>query len=75
MAKRNISVNGQNFPCPVGATVDQAEARIRSRYGLLYGGLEDQNGALMDGTVLIGATTGPLSFVGGQPIQQGKGVG
>ena len=72
MAKRNIVVNGNNFPCPVGATVDQAESRIRSRFGLQFGGLEDDNGALIDGTALIGATVGALSFVGGQPIQHGK---
>ena len=72
MATRNIEVNGSNFRCPVGATVDQAEIRIRSRYLLAGGGLEDEKGALVDGAALIGATTGYLTFVGGQPIQQGK---
>ena len=72
MAQRNILVNGQGFPCPDGATVDQAEARIRSRFLLAGGGLEDQNGAVMDGNALIGTTTGALSFVGGQPGQQGN---
>ena len=72
MAKRNISVNGSIFPCPVGATVDQTNSEIRSRYLLAGGGLEDDNGALIDGTALIGATVGGLAFVGGQSIQQGK---
>ena len=36
------------------------------------GGLEDDNGSLIDGAALIGATVGGLAFVGGQSIQQGK---
>ena len=69
---RNIVVNGSFFPCPVGATVDQAKIEIRSAYLLAGGFLQDHNGALVDGAALIGATTGDLTFVGGQPIQQGK---
>jgi len=42
--KKIISVNGQNFPCPVGATVEQAKMKIRSRYLLIGGGLEDDDG-------------------------------
>ena len=73
MAQRNISVNGQgDFPCPDRATVDQARAEIRSAFLLVGGFLRDQNGALMDGNDLIGSTIGPLSFVGGQPVLQGK---
>ena len=72
MAKINIAVNGSIFPCPVGATVDQAKSNIRSKYLLAGGGLEDDNGALIDGTALIGATVGGLAFIGGQSIQQGK---
>ncbi len=71
MARRNISVNGIIFPCPDGATVDQAKNEIRSRFLLAGGGLEDDNGALIDGTVLIRDTVGGLAFVGGQSIQQG----
>ena len=68
--KKNILVNGTiSFPCPIEATIDQAKIEIRSRYGLQFGGLEDSNGALMDGSVLIGATVGAISFVAGQPIQ------
>jgi len=71
MVQRSILVNGQNFPCPVGWTVDQAKNEIRSAYLLAGGFLQDQNGALL-GTDLIGTTVGVVSFVGGQPVQQGN---
>ena len=64
-----ISVNGANFPCPSSATIGQAESRIRSRFGLQFGSLEDQNGALMDENASIETAIGTISFVGGQPLQ------
>ena len=70
MAQKNILVNGQNFPCRDDWSVDKAESKIRSGFLLAGGFLQDQNGAL-DGTVLIRDTVGNLSFVAGQPAQQG----
>ncbi len=71
MEQRNIQVDGNIFPCPGTATVDLAENKIRSVYLLAGGGLQDQNGALVDGAALISTAVGNLSFVGGQPMQQG----
>ena len=68
---RDIHVGEYIFPCPVSASVDQAENRIRSQYGLKFGGLEDQNGALIDTNAPIGTAIGTISFVGGRPIIQG----
>ena len=68
---RDIHVGKYIFPCPVSATVKQAENRIRSRYGLQFGGLEDQNGALINTNARIGLAVGTISFVGGRPIIQG----
>jgi hypothetical protein len=65
---KNIDVNGANFPCPVVASIDEAEKRIRSRYNLTGGGLEDANGALFNGTALISVTVGALFFIDGQQI-------
>eukprot|EP01031_Cornospumella_fuschlensis_P030373 gene30373-36700_t len=68
MGTKNISVNGTVFSCPVGWTVDQAEARIRSRFGLQFGGLEADSIPQL-GDNLISNITGTLAFAGGQPVQ------
>jgi hypothetical protein len=54
---------------PLGPTwtVDEAEAGIRAMYGLEFGGIKDQNGA-MKGTDVIGNAVGDLTFVGGREI-------
>ncbi len=69
---KHIVVNGDgnNFPCPIAATIDQAESTIRLRYGLQFGSLQDDNGALVDRAALISTTVGVLSFVGGRYIPQ-----
>jgi hypothetical protein len=72
MTSKEIEVNGKLFRCPVTATVDNAVANIRSRFGLVHGGLEDENGALMHGDQTIGSTCGSLSFVDGRPAHQGS---
>ena len=73
MATKDITVNGEVFPCPNDWTVDQAETRIRSFYVLAGGGLRE-GGVPLLGTQRIGDTVGALSFVGGQQTQQGKTV-
>ena len=71
--QRIVLVNGKNFSCSVGSTVEQIETRIRSRFGLQFGGLVDDNGALMDDKALIGTAVGTISFVDGEPaVQQGR---
>ena len=43
----NIYISGRNdFPCPVGWSAEQAEMKIRSMYGLMYGGIV-RNGLAM----------------------------
>ncbi len=69
MTTKDIAVNGQVFPCPLSWTVEQAEERIRSRYFLQGGGIEE-DGVPVLGTALIRDLAGALAFVGGQPIQQ-----
>eukprot|EP01040_Poterioochromonas_malhamensis_P014943 gene14943-16633_t len=64
----NIVIAGHNdFPCPVGWTVAQAEERIRSRYGLINGGI-DRNGEAMAATDTITAD-GNYQFVNFQSQQ------
>jgi hypothetical protein len=72
MSAKNIAVGEATFPCTLGATVDQAEDRIRTGYSLAYGYLEDASGAFIDGTAPIRYTTGEARFVGGQPAQRGN---
>ena len=71
MAAKDITVNGEVFPCPTDWTVDEAEPRIRSFYVLAGGGLR-ADGLPLLGTKRIGDTVGALSFVGGQQTQLGK---
>ena len=73
MATKDITVNGEVFPCPNDWTVDQAKAEIRSAYLLAGGGLR-ADGVPLLGTQRIGDTAGALSFAGGQSTQQGKTV-
>ena len=75
MVQKNISVKGQDFPFPDEATVDEAKAAIRSAFLLAGGFLSDQNGALLDGNVLLGSTIGKIVFVEGQSVHQGYFVG
>ena len=46
--------------------MEKAERRIRSRFGLQHGGLEE-DGIAAEETDLISALTGTLTFAGGQP--------
>ena len=69
MTTKDITVNGGVFRCPVDWRVEDAEGRIRSHYGLQFGGIEHNNVPLRR-VDLIGSFTGTLVFVGGQPIQQ-----
>ena len=69
METKDINVNGQVFRCPIEWTVEEAESKIRSRYGLQIGGIEE-DGIPVLGTARIKDVAGPLTFVGGQPIQQ-----
>lgn len=68
MATKDIIVKGSNFRCPVGWTVDQAETKIRSVFGLQFGGLTS-DGIPQLGSELVVNITGTLAFVGGQPVQ------
>ena len=75
MPTKDINVHGNVFPCPTDWTVEEAEARIRSSYGIQFGGIE-HNGISVLGTSLISSFTGNLDFVGGQsiqPLQQPQG--
>jgi hypothetical protein len=74
MATKDITVNGEVFPCPNDWTVDEAKAEIRSFYVLAGGGLQE-GGVPLLGTQRIRDTAGALSFVGGKQIQQGKSAG
>ena len=68
---KNISVNGLDFSCPDGWTVEQARTEIRSYFGLEAGGLFE-NGILLLGSVVIASTTGTLTFSGGHSVRQGN---
>ena len=64
----NIVVAGHSvFPCPVGWTVEKARNEIRSRYGLLNGGI-DRNGEAMASDDIITAD-GDYRFVNFQSLQ------
>ena len=69
MATKDIVVNGQVFPCPLSWTVKQALESIRSENVIQGGGIRN-DGVPVLGTARIRDLAGPLSFVGGQPIQQ-----
>ena len=64
-------MNGEDFNCPKEWNVEKAEARIRTRYGLQFGGIE-ANGVAVLSTSLISSLAGDLAFVGGKPIQAGN---
>lgn len=64
MTAKTIVVNGEVFPCPIGWSVDQAEAKIRYEYSFQRGGIR-QNGVAVLGHLLIGSLTGTLVYVGG----------
>lgn len=66
-----VDINGNEckFPCNITWTVSEAIKEIRDRYGLRYGGLQDDTGALSY-TTIISKTEGKIYFIGGQPIQQ-----
>jgi hypothetical protein len=69
-APREIRVvvrEGAVFRCRPDWTVDEAEAKIRAKYGLKFGGTEDQVGDLK-GTDVIGNAVGDLTFVGGRAL-------
>ena len=51
METKNIDVNGETFCCPITWTVKQARERIRARYGLQGGGIDENNIPVL-GTVL-----------------------
>jgi hypothetical protein len=72
MSAKDIAVGEGTFRCPLTGTVDQAKVEIRSRFLFIGGGLEDANGALVDGNAKIGDTNGEVKFVEGQPAQQGR---
>ncbi len=61
-----VIVNGAIFNCPIDWTVEEAEARIRSRYVLEGGGVEE-NGIPVLATAQISALAGALTFAGNQP--------
>ena len=65
--KKDVHVNGQVFRCSVEWTVEQAETRIRSFYGLQNGGIVEDGDPVL-GTQLISSLTGTLAFVGGQQL-------
>jgi hypothetical protein len=65
-----IHVNGEVFNCPRDWSVEMAESRIRTRYGLQFGAIE-ADGIAVFLTSLISNLPGDLAFVGGQPIQAG----
>lgn len=67
-----VGADSVTFQCPTSATVDQAEARIRSRFGLLGGGLQDREGDLVDGSKAIGDTLGEVLFVDDKPVANGE---
>ena len=72
MTHKIISVDGRgNVAFSPDWTCEEAKSEIRARFGLIFGGI-DEDGIALKGTVQIGTTTGVLSFVGGQPIPQGN---
>lgn len=59
----NIIVAGfADFPCPANWTVEQARIRIRSMYGLLFGGVL-RDGQAMAGEDLIAEDRSKYEFV------------
>jgi hypothetical protein len=69
-APREIRVvvrEGAVFRCRPDWTVDEAEVKIRAKYGLEVGGTEDQVRDLK-GTDVIGNAVGDLTFVGGRAL-------
>ena len=72
VASKIIDINGQPFPCRLDASVEIAEARIRSGFVVEGGWLEDENGALMDRNSIIKDTVGQVKFVGGRSVSIGK---
>ncbi len=69
METKDIAVNGQVFPCPLSWTVEQALEGIRSEHVIQGGGIRN-DGVPVLGTARIRDLAGPLTFVGGRPIQQ-----
>jgi hypothetical protein len=62
----NIRISGQkDFPCPVSWTVEKAEERIRSMFGLVNGGIL-KNGEATDPAETI-TNDGDYEFVNAQP--------
>lgn len=72
METKGISVNGDVFRCPLDWIVKEAEERIRSRF-VLQGGRIEENGIPLKETDVIGNAIGSLAFVGGLcTVQQGR---
>lgn len=68
----NIDIEGhKNFPCPVDRTVEEAENKIRSMYGLLNGGILKNGVAMFLNDIITAEADGVYQFVNFQP-QQGK---
>ncbi len=65
--KKEINVNGEVFRCSVTWTVEQAETRIRSSYGLQNGRIVEDGDPVL-GAQLISSLAGTLTFVGGQQL-------
>ena len=64
MSTKDITVNGNIFQCPTDWNVDQAEATIRSYYGIRFGRIEHNGISTVLATTLISTFTGNLVYVG-----------
>ena len=71
MARKNITVVGNVFSCPVAWRVEEAHARIRSTYVLCGRHIAEDDEPLL-GETLIGSTVGDLSFVGTHSTLEGE---
>lgn len=74
MTTKGIDADGVVFHFPIDLTVEEAEIRIRSSYGLENGGIEE-DGVPVLGTLSIGSLTGSLAFVGGSLTGVGGSTG
>jgi hypothetical protein len=73
MVNITVEESTRPFNCPAGWTVNKAEVRIRSMYGLIHGGIE-RNGEAADPADLIQEGF-KYVFVGGQSAPQAQGKG
>ena len=66
---KNIHIEGKDdFPCPVGRTVAEVKKEIRSEYGLLNGGIRENDVAIFDNDIIT--EDGEYRFVNFQLQQQ-----